>query len=130
MAKAKLNEKQEQFFGGTSATLEDGKLTIGDRSFEVTMEEVELKVKKKVLKWHKLYVYTVEGEGVSTTFETRKLEPLNNYHTIQYAVRAISRATGLTAGPAGTGATKASLSQDELDEIAAEKALLKSILKK
>ncbi len=127
MAKAKLNEKQLEYFGGTDATVADGKLTIGDRSYELSITEHELKVKKKVLKWFKLFVYTIEGEDMLTSFETRKLEPLNNYHTIQYAVRAISRQVGLTTT---TRTAKASLSEEELKEIADEKVMLKALLKK
>lgn len=125
MAKAKLNQKQHQYFGGTDATIANGRLSIGDRSYDLTVEAHDLKIKNRLLKWHKLYTYQVAGEGIDVSFETSMLEPLNNWRTIQYAVRAISRELALT-----TRTAKASLSSEELSEIAEEKALLRLFLKK
>jgi len=92
--------------------------------FSLTAEDIINPDTGEALKHYKDYTYTIEFNGESLTMKST--QALNKYNLTTNAIKKII--SKLAPGAAGSRAPK--YSEAELEEIAAEKEILKSLKKK
>ncbi len=91
--------------------------------FSITAEDFINPDTGEALKHYKDYTYTIEFDGEEMTMKST--QPLNKYNLTTNAIKKII--SKLAPGAAGSRAPK--YSEEELEEIAAEKEILKSLKK-